>query len=358
MATSGTVGQTIFAQDDIVQRAARRAGILASRLTPEHLVILRGSLQLMLTEFSTRCIKLWAINRTMLPVYPGQAEVALPVGSVDVLNALYRNMQPMTPASVTSSAGGTTANINDQDTTTAFTQVSTNGNVVFDMGSPINTNVVGFLPSGSWSSSMVLEQATTSAGPWTVVKTFGSLSMVDGVWQWFQLEPSPTYQYLRLRETGCGTMAFREVFFCNTYTDTTLSRQNRDDYSSLPFKQFPGTQPTQYGLDRRINPVAVLWPEPTNTFAAIYAFIHRHIQDVGTSLQLEVEVPQRWLPAVIWNLTMHSMMELPDLIDPGVYTARWPIVKEMANSSLVITQAEERDAGPINFAPNISPYTR
>lgn len=358
MATTGTVGQTIFQQDDIVQRAARRAGILASRLTPEHLVILRGSLQLMLTEFSTRGIKLWAINRVLLPLYPGQTEVPLPAGSIDILNALYRNPLPLTPTAVTSSAGGVVASINDQDTTTSFTQTSPNGNVIFNLGAAIITNMVGLLPSGSWTSSLVLEQSTAAGGPWTIVKTFGSMAMVDGAWQWFQLEPAPTQQYLRLRETGGGTISFSEVYLCNAYNDTTISRQNRDDQSSLPFKQFSSQQPTQYWLDRRISPVMVLWPEPSNTFTQIYAWIHRHIQDVGTSLQLEIEVPQRWLPAVIWNLTMHSMMELPDLIDPGVYTTRWPIVEKMANSSLGIVQAEERDTGPINFSPNIGPYTR
>lgn len=358
MATTGTVGQTIFQQDDIVQRAARRAGILASRLTPEHLMILRGSLQLMLTEFSTMGIKLWAINRTLLPVYPGQLEVPLPTGSIDVLNALYRNPSHLTPASVTSSAGGTTSNLYDLDTDTLFTQTAINGSVVFDLGSVINLNMIGLLPSGSWSSNLLLEHASASTGPWTTVKAFGALSMVDGVWQWFQLDPATTKQYVRLSETGGGTMAFREVYLCNLYQDTTIARVNRDDHSSMPFKQTSSQQPTQYWLNRQIASAMVLWPGVSNTFAAIYAFIHRHIQDVGTDLTLEIEVPQRWLPTVIWNLTKEVMMEMPDLIDPGVYTARWPIVESKASSSLAIATAEERDTGPISFAPNISPYTR
>jgi hypothetical protein len=74
--------------------------------------------------------------------------------------------------------------------------------------------------------------------------------------------------------------------------------------------------------------------------------------DVGTMTQ-DVEVPQRWLEAIVAGLAAKMALELVE-VDVNLI----PILDQKAASTLYIAQMEERDNSPMMIAPNISPYTR
>ena len=75
------------------------------------------------------------------------------------------------------------------------------------------------------------------------------------------------------------------------------------------------------------------------------------IQDVG-ALTDEVEVPQRWLEAIVCELAIRMIMELP-----GADLNRIPVLQDMADNISRIASDEERDNSPINITPNIGVYT-
>lgn len=231
MATSGTVNQTSYPVNKIIEQALRRCGVATSTINAEMLQVGRDNLFLLLTSsWANRGINLWEVKTTSLTMTAGVATYDLPDGCVDLLNLLFKN----------------------------------------SMGSEI-----------------------------------------------------------------------------------TMARLNRDDYSSLPIKTSQGI-PTQYWYDRQIIPRITLWPVPNASAAAgsLSVWYHRQIEDVG-QLTNTLDLPTRWLEAVVTNLAVRMMQELPQ-----VDMARLQMLQASAADALAQAEAEETDSAPINLAPDLSAYTR
>jgi hypothetical protein len=67
----------------------------------------------------------------------------------------------------------------------------------------------------------------------------------------------------------------------------------------------------------------------------------------------DIEVPQRWLDAVIALLAAKLALEIPDVAPDMI-----PLLDAKAAQAEGEAWAEERDNSPIRWAPNISAYTR
>lgn len=141
------------------------------------------------------------------------------------------------------------------------------------------------------------------------------------------------------------------------YTDgreVPLTRISQDDYNNLPNKTFAG-RPVQYWLDRqRDAPVLRVWPTP-GTAAAVDSMLisrQRHLMDVG-ELTDDLDIPQRWLNAVISDLAWRIGMEAPE-IDAALIGE----LKQVANEAVIIAQNAERDQSPMRISPRIRAYTR
>jgi hypothetical protein len=349
VATSGTVGQTQLTTIEILEHAARRCGLLAAQMTPEHLKLMRNNLFLFLSQLSNRGINLWALDRILVGLYPNQVEYEMPVGTIDVLNALLRTPARLS-GTVASSAGGTASNLTDGDVETACTQVSTNGNMSFDFGDPIPVTTVGLLPAATGPLTLALECSTDGVS-WSTLVSVPLATYTDRVWAWFEVEPSRSTRYFRVRESGGGTLDLRELYVSSTSSDVTIGRMNRDDYTSIPDKVSPGS-PRQYWFDRQLTPRMLLWPTPSTTFELMYLAVHRHVQDVGAYTNT-LELPQRWLDPVIWNLAWRTAFELPEL-----KVERVQYLEKYAKESLRDAEDEERDNSPIFLTPGIRAYTR
>jgi hypothetical protein len=175
-----------------------------------------------------------------------------------------------------------------------------------------------------------------------------------GEWTWYDLDSSVAARYFRVRSTS-GTLGFSQIYLANTPTEIPLARMNRDDYTNLPNKAFQSNRPLQYWFDRQVNnPIMHMWPVPNlaATVCQIVVWRQRYIMDVGTMTQ-DVEVPQRWLEAIVSGLAAKMALELVE-VDVNLI----PILDQKAAISLNIAQMEERDNSPMMIAPNISPYTR
>lgn len=356
MAYSGTIGQTVISVQTLIDHGARRCGKLAEELTSEQQLSARESLYFLLSNLANIGIQYWAISKKVFGLNADQYIYHLPVGSVDVLNALYRRMNRPAPPTQDgyNSSSGIAYNAYDGETSTKCVQTSTNGYIGIDYGTGNSYYIgsIGVLPGVSGSFDVVFEYSVDGI-TWETLYSPGATTWVDDEWIWYDIEPGATAQYYRMRETGGNTLNVRELFFGNNSTEITMARLNRDDYTNLPNKNFTANQPYQFWFDRTIpEPSIYLWPTPSDPFIQMTVWYSRQIMDVG-SLQDELEIPQRWYEAVQMMLAHRMSLELP-----GVDVARIQYLEGQADKYLMQAEQEERDKSPIYFAPNISVYTR
>ena len=357
MAYSGTVSTTVINVQQLIDHGARRCGKLAEELTSEQQVASRQSLYFLLSHLINRGIQYWAIDKKVIGLSADKYIYSLPLGAVDVLNALYRKMNRPS-GDYTSSAGGVTANVYDGDVDTYCQQTSTNGNiqVFYGTNNPIYAGSIGILPyvsgggSATWS---VTFEYSTDGTTWSTLQDLGSVTVTDNQWIWTDIDPGQSVMYYRVRVYNNTTLALRELYIGNNSTEIPMARLNRDDYTSLPNKNFTANQPFQYWFNRTIPvPELYLWPVPSDPFIQMTVWYSRQIMDVG-SLTDELEIPQRWYEATVMMLSHRMSLELP-----GVQMDRIGYLEKMAAQYLMEAEQEERDKSPIYISPNISVYTR
>jgi hypothetical protein len=327
MAYSGTVAQTAFNTRKVVENAVRRCKIPVQQITAETVEVANDQLYLMLSELANSKLPLWCVEKSIYPLYEGTPAIDTHAGTVDLLNANLRSLQPVT---------GT-------DTVTTTEQVTE-----FDSATQVTT--VGLKWTGG---SVPIEFARSDDNvTWTVIQTeVASAGPLE--WAWYDLDVAVASIYFRVRATS-GLLDVSQIYLGNTPTEIPMTRMNRDDYTNLPNKTMSNSRPLQYWLDRKAaSPVIRMWPVPNLAAetSQIVVWAHRQIMDVGTLTQ-DLEVPQRWLEAVVAGLAARLASELTE-VDPQMV----PILEQKAQAALYLAQAEERDNSPMMLAPNISPYT-
>jgi len=328
MAFSNTVSQTNFNTRRVIDNAIRRCKLTAQQITAEHIDIANDQLYLFLSDLANQGAPLWCIEKQIYPLYEGVGDITMTDGTVDILNSNFRTLQPVTGTNV--------------DTSTSRT---------VEFPTDIFVANVGVY----WTAAAVpiaLERSDDNI-IWTTIQT-ETPTATAGEWTWFDLDSSVAARYFRVRATS-GTLSFSQIYLANTPTEIPLARMNRDDYTNLPNKAFQNNRPLQFWFDRQVNnPIMHMWPVPNDaaTVCQIVVWRQRYIMDVGTMTQ-DVEVPQRWLEAIVSGLAAKMALELTE-VDVGLI----PILDQKAAISLNIAQMEERDNSPMMIAPNISPYTR
>ena len=357
MAYSGTVGETIINVQTFIDHGARRCGKLAEELTSEQQLSARQSLFFLLSHLANKGINYWAINKKVFGLSADKYIYTMPLGCVDVLNVLYRTMNRPS-GDYTSSAGGVTALLYDNDVDTWCQQTSANGNVrvFYGTDNPIYAGSIGLLPyvagggSAQWS---IIYEYSIDGITWQTLEDLGQITVTDNEWIWTDIDPGQSVMYYRVRAYGGTTLALREWYVGNNSREIQMSRLNRDDYTNLPNKNFTANQPFQFWFDRTIpQPTMYLWPVPSDPFVQMTVWYQRQIMDVG-ALTDQLEIPQRWYEATLMMLSHRMSLELPQ-----VAMDRVGYLEKMAEKYLYEAEQEERDKSPIYFAPNISVYTR
>jgi len=327
MAFSGTVSQTTFITRRVIDSAARRCKLTAQQISSEHIDIAKDQLYLILSALANQGAPLWCLEKCVYPLYEGANFITTYAGTVDIANASLRSLQQATGTTTTT-------------TTTSTTQFS----------GATQVTTVGI----KWSStSTPIEMLRSDDGAnWTSVLS-DAPSAVAGEWTWFDIEVPVAAVYFRIT-ASTGTLDTETVFLGNTPQEIPLARLNKDDYFNLPNKTFQSASPLQYWLDRKaLSPVMRLWPAPSAAAEVkqIVTLTHRHIMDVGT-MQQQIEVPQRWLDAIIALLAARLALEWVD-VDANLV----PMLDQKAASALYEAQQEESDDSPVRWTPDISAYT-
>lgn len=357
MAYSGTVSTTVINVQKLIDHGARRCGKLAEELTSEQQAASRESLYFLLSSLINRGIQYWAIKKQVIGLTPDKYIYTLPLGAVDALNVLYRQMERPT-GDYTSSAGGDVANAFDNDTATYCQQTSANGNiqVFYGTDNPVYAGSIGILPyvsgggSATWS---IIYEYSVDGITWNTLNDLGTVVVTDNQWIWTDIDPGQSVMYYRVRAYNGTTLALREFYIGNLSREIPMARLNRDDYTNLPNKNFTANQPYQFWFNRTIpQPEIYLWPVPSDPFVQMTVWYSRQIMDVG-ALTDELEIPQRWYEATIMMLAHRMSLELP-----GISMERIGYLEKMADRFLFEVEQEERDRSPVYFAPNIAVYTR
>lgn len=378
MATSGTVSTYPYNQGKVIDHAARRAGYQPQKLTAENIETATDLLFTITAEWVNSGFPLWTRQFFLLNAFIGDASVPCPLGTVDVITPYWRIFQPYRgPCSL--SSGGTSITLFGGQPNADVVITGANPSVFVNFGSVTQVDTVGVLLGGGATVAANLNILTSKDGvTFTQNQTLGQTTFTPGSWSYFDLEPSVSAQYVMVQLPGAGPWTVNQFVFGLTGGQTIPLGSgagpslNIDDYFNLPDRDFPSGQPNSAWVDRQVNfPVIKIWPV-LNVEAyyggCVCALTRRYIQDPA-DMTGNMEVPQRWLEALQWQLSKGLMDELPaPPIDPASgYSAiaqiqdrkdRYERVTANMSRSTKLAWAEERARGPINLAPRIGCYTK
>jgi hypothetical protein len=353
VATSGTISTTVFNTRKVIDSAYRGCRLPAQSITGEMIETAKEQLFLMMSAWLNQGWPLWCQTKYILGFTEGLYSVVLPRGVIDVLDANIRDTNRLTEGNA-SATSGVAGNAFDDDFATTCDLVGlVDQSITLELNETAVVTTVGVLPATTGSLEYSFQYSEDGI-VWTVAVT-GVADVTNLQWLWFDAQGVPAVAFYRL-EVGLDSLPFsvRELVFANRINEINLARLNRDDYFYLPDKNVRG-RPVQYWLDRqRENCIMNIWPAPDNAsrYRQLAFMGMRHIMDVGT-LQQELEVPQRWYEATVWNLAKRLA-----IITPEVKPEMLAITAGEASSSLSLAWAEERDRSPINIVIDLSPYTR
>lgn len=325
MAYSGNIAGTTFNALKVVEHAFRRCRLPAQSITAEMTSYALESLYTLLTDLSNIKTPSWCIEKVVLPMYENQQVVPLPVGTVDVLNLNYRVMQPLTGATTTTSTAYTTY----------FSSLTT-------------VNIVGI----KWAAASVPVTFETSLDGlvWTEA---GSSDVVAAAGEivWTDISGALSSNYFRV--VSASTMDFESIELGNLPQEIPLGQLNRDGYVNQSNKVFPG-RPSNYYYQRNLpQQVVNLWPAPNSDAEQAQLVLWRHRQIMDTeNLQQDVEIPARWLQAIIDGLAAEVAAETMT-VDIQVMAT----LEQKATMSLQRAWDGDGDGSSTQIQPNIGVYT-
>lgn len=330
MAFSGSISNTKFNALKVVDTAFRRCRLPAQAISPEMQSYALEALYLLLSELSNTKTPSWCIEREIYPFYEGQPVVTLARGTVEVLNANLRTLQELTGTTVALSTSYT-VDFTDQD------------------GGVGTVNTVGVKWLGA--SVNLTFQTSPDGIIWTTVGT-QTTTAAAGAWTWTDVVPARAREFFRI--TSTAPMLIEEVYLGTQPQEIPMGVLNRDTYVAQSNKVFLG-RPLTYWFQRDLpTPVMNMWPSPNLAaeHQQLIVWRHRHIMDTE-NLRQDVEVPQRWLEAIVAGLAARVAAETPS-VDAGlipVLEQKWFVARQAAWDG-------DNDGSPTYINPGIGCYTK
>tara|TARA_A100000172_G_scaffold63276_1_gene42642 strand:+ start:532 stop:1218 length:687 start_codon:yes stop_codon:yes gene_type:complete len=130
-------------------------------------------------------------------------------------------------------------------------------------------------------------------------------------------------------------------------SDITISRISRDQYITIPSKNTQA-RPSQFYVDRQINPTVKLWPTPDlSTYTLVFDRLVR--MDDADAAQNTLDMPFRFYPCLAAGLAYYiSIKRAPD---------RMQMLKAIYEEEFERAAAEDRDRASLNLTPSRDYYT-
>ena len=147
-------------------------------------------------------------------------------------------------------------------------------------------------------------------------------------------------------DLGTSTIDVLSLVVRRDGTDYALDRISRDEYLNIPTKSTTG-RPTQYFIDRQINPVLKLWPLPDNSTDVVYYDSLIRLDDADNYTNT-LQVPFRFYPALAAGLAYYiSIKRAPD---------RSQMLKSVYEEEIGRAMDEDRDRASFRVAPDLRNY--
>jgi|TARA_R110000796_G_scaffold5484_2_gene20426 hypothetical protein len=182
---------------------------------------------------------------------------------------------------------------------------------------------------------MLADWANRGLNRWTMAQT--STSLTSGTAD-YTLGADTIDILSAVIRTGTGT----------NQSDISLSRLSRDGYISITNKNTTG-RPTQFYVDRQINPIVKLWPTPdsADTYTLVYDRLVR--MDDADSAVNTLDVPFRFYPCLAAGLAYYlALKKAPERIQ---------VLKAVYEEEFERAAAEDRDRATLSLTPSRDYYT-
>ena len=329
MAITGTVGQNQLTLQRVFDRAFARAGVPMQTITAEYLDTAKELLNLSLSEFVTTGVALWTSGVIKIGMQPGLSRVTLPDGTIEVDRIVL--MQTNT---VAASATGPSPTWLIQGTDALATE---------HIG--IKVSAAGFYN--------VAVDVSYDGVTYTQAALFANYQMFTAQWNWLELDIAATATaYYRVRETTSASFPVVGAILANSRSENEVPPLGADTYANLPNKKKKG-QVTSHYEERLVDgPVIYLWNAPDDAHGdyILQVWRKRHMIDVG-NMNGRIEVPQRWLDAIIWDLAWRLCAEIPEA------TKDMASLRQLAKEKRAEIAPSETDNGTVSLGANIGMYT-
>ena len=146
------------------------------------------------------------------------------------------------------------------------------------------------------------------------------------------------------REYSLGTdvIDVLNVVVRRSSTDYSLTRISRSDDLAIPTKATTG-RPTQFFLDRQVNPNLKIWPTPENSTDVLYYDALTRIEDADSAVNT-VDVPFRFYPCLAAGLAYYlSLKKAPQ---------RTQMLKAIYEEEFERAMGEDRDRSSFSVTPH------
>jgi hypothetical protein len=127
--------------------------------------------------------------------------------------------------------------------------------------------------------------------------------------------------------------------------DIIISRVSRQEFLNIPSK-LTQARPTEFYVDRTINPTVEVWPTPDQAYTLVYDRLVR--MDDADTAQNTLEMPFRFYPCLAAGLAYYiSLKRAPD---------RTQILKAIYEEEFERAASEDRDRANLKLTPNQNFY--
>lgn len=303
MSTSGTSAFNLD-MNDLIEEAFERCGL--ELRSGYDFRTARRSLNLLTIEWANRGINLWTIEQGQIPMNTGQALYALPVDTIDILDA------------VTRTNNGSSSNQIDIN----LSRISESTYITIP-----NKNTTG-RPIQMWINR---QSGGTAAIPQTTLN--GGISALDTTITLANASNLPTQGFINI---GAETIAYQNIVG-NQIVNAWRGQNGTTATSHL----------TGANVFNNQLPSINVWPTP-NPPGSQYTLVYyrmRRIQDAGSGLRTQ-DIPFRFIPCMAAGLAYYLSIKLPG-VDPN----RIPMLKADYEQQWMLAEQEDREKAAIRFVP-------
>jgi hypothetical protein len=313
MSTTGTVGFNLD-MNDLIEEAFERIG-LESRSGYDFRTA-RRSLNILTIEWANRGINLWTIEQGQIVMNTQQAIYALPVDTIDILDAVTRTNN----GSQSNQIDINLSRISESDYIT-IPNKNTNGRPI-QMWINRQSGGVAAIP-----------QTTVAAGNPITSPTQTTITLTNA-------SNLPTQGFINI---GNETIGYQNI------VGNQILNAWRGQNGTTATTHLAGADVFNNQL-----PSINVWPTPNppgNQYTLVY-YRMRRIQDAGTGVRTQ-DIPFRFIPCMVAGLAYQLSVKIPG-VDPG----RIPLLKADYEQQWQLAADEDREKAPIRFVPRNMFYYR